>query len=218
MRYPVFTCNRCSFSAGIASLGAPHFYETALGRVPMLVQCGWCDGCATLVAIERLPAAEDLKKWEQTSALMQQTPAACADLGTHAERQESVAASPNGRELDFSHVLQVRTRLSQRSSPPRCLNCGSTKVAPVGDKLPRDLDLVGERAVPTALVHPRCGGLLQVHRPLLWVSIPWPPRIYDIDGNFLRTEHRQPIDRGIEHLDLTGADEDRDGTKCERET
>jgi hypothetical protein len=211
MRNPVYTCSRCAFVAGTSALWSRYAYETPVGRVPLSVECGWCDDCATLVAIEHLPSEDDVEQLARVTELAEEHANAETDKVQHADRPERISATLNGCELDLRRTLRVRRRLRERQTPPRCLKCGGIKVNSVDDKLPQDYGVIGETPAPTSLKHPRCGGVIQVHAPRLCISFRRLTFVYDIEGNFLRSEGEPERYRGIEHLDLSCGEQ---GTKA----
>jgi hypothetical protein len=121
-------CDRCRRKHRVRT-GDFRFYGVAWqpadvpvwDRVGCSDQDGWCHRCGGPRAIERVPSLEALELWR-------------ADLLEKGEGEQ------------LAHVeAKIRWR-RERSSPPRCLCCGSAAVEPLGE---------GFR-------HPGCGGRLEV--------------------------------------------------------
>lgn len=158
MPHSVIYCDGCDYRGGTLTLWGLFKYRFDDGHeFHVKRMLGWCSGCKGARPIEVLPhsavtereladvrerigvlTAHGLKSW-LASAL--------------SRRRRAEIQRLRDKENDLKHVQHM---LTSRTSPPRCLRCGSTSVVSlpvrVDDRARYDYDL--------GMRHPDCGGSL----------------------------------------------------------
>lgn len=142
-----YECDRCGFCA-VAMYGAPGFHESRSGeRIPALCSPAWCEACKTIVNAEDLIDPEFLQC--ELKRLLTDGP----DDGDRALAREfgqPIEEFCTGRIETWKRCLHF---FSDRISPNRCIECGSTEI--------QFLE-TGDRKMPDVFGHPHCGGQLKL--------------------------------------------------------
>lgn len=160
-------CTKCAFE-GIAREGPSGCcYELPDGNTAVVTSApAWCTDCATTVDAEQFSSVDDIKR--ELESFESDGPAAQSFL-----KQASRLTDP-GALLAF-HIDSLRASFKWRSlrrSAPRCLRCGSHRIAYL-DREP-GVDL-------STLRHPSCGGMLRLSG-FAHASLPLRSRMYSVEG------------------------------------
>jgi hypothetical protein len=160
-----FRCSECEH-AGTVTLGPSlYHYELTDGSTLCLFHRQmWCTQCATIVNAEVLPDSAEIQ----------------------GQLDVAIAGEANGpRDESRERVVEVLARALQwrvqRESPPRCLVCGTSRIASL------------EADGVDAAVHPGCGGEFQFQVGA-YVTLGASGGKYSPEG--LRLEMPSPFQRG----------------------
>lgn len=160
-----FDCSACDFQHEYLLAGQLRQYcsDDGAQHWPLRDQPGWCADCQALVAMECLPTAE------YQAVLVKQLLCLRLDLANllaaHKVQRRwwqwrarpipglvQLERQIETQETELAACRSLREALSARDSGPRCLTCGSVRVAPVPlgsvEAAPREL----------GIEHPGCGG------------------------------------------------------------
>jgi len=202
--FAMIYCDRCeSLWASLVTWGFFRYRLPDGVEVPIERRIGWCHACNGVAAIEDLRTdaeiAADRDETEQVAT--EQRLAAAKPLGFRerllrrllgggrADHNVRAYAVPEPRE----HPRRAEI-LARRTSPPRCLACGSTHNLvlswPADDLLPSH----GALGVDLGTEHPGCGGALRVKNSGFRVSPAFRPRLYDPEGQSLDAKSTAPDD------------------------
>ena len=141
-------CSSCDFRQELPPFPAYGYRSAEVSFIHLRARTAWCQHCQRVTYAERL---EPLERIEQ-----------------------AVVQEKNLRvRRDAERYQQL---LSQRKSPPRCLDCGSTSLV---------LKSQDERH---ALYHPGCGGVLSFYDTGAHVLLNPMTHFYTFEGEFLETE------------------------------
>ena len=126
----------CVYTTGDLDLNAPNLWESpAFHRV--LRRRAWCVDCDRFSLVERIPSVEEFMK---------------AAAVTRRDADEKPYIDDELLQLSLEQQKLLFERLSNRTKPGRCLQCGSTRWVALDDD--------GGKLVP-ALLHERCNSDLQ---------------------------------------------------------
>lgn len=201
--FNIVTCSECN-SAWPTHVSWGHF-EYYLGsgdNIPIDRDVGWCHGCDGFRPVEVVPDAAVLKE------RIDNTEKVLAALRRDREKIQAtrwrrwilfIVPAPRKMTLELRDLnrglreLQNTLRWrSQRLSPERCLDCGSTHVQHVD--WGKSTTWRWEGLLRLALEHPHCGGTMVVRHSGAWLAMAIESRrVYDPEGRFLRevpTAHR----------------------------
>lgn len=180
MSIPVvrLACDRCGESFSHRVLYGLFDYELADGaRISLERRLGWCGVCATVVAVESLDPTPTVEEYAAVSRKLQDIGGIISAL-LPSRRRAITFYRERLNELELRLAM-----LKRRQCGPRCLECGSVKVA----LLPATPDLEEDGPhVPAGWNHPGCGGEMQAYLPSMRFSYNYRLRIYDTEGVFLR--------------------------------
>jgi DNA-directed RNA polymerase subunit N (RpoN/RPB10) len=134
-----FTCTKCSYEARYESCSYDYVLHDGT-RLYVILDRAWCHTCCEVVAAEYLLTIDAIDRELRAG-----------------EAYARVFVSADDREAQAEvrrQLLRRRELESRRSSPARCLTCGSTKITP--------------HEPYQAFIHPGCGGELhgtEITRP-----------------------------------------------------
>lgn len=153
-----FRCSKCGWSQDLRRHPCLRRFEGATLKLPYFY--AWCLDQGRIVLSEWFPSLEDLAaERAEVAELRQSMP------------EEDMVDVPT---LDWVDQ-QIRWR-RQRVSPPRCLECGTTRL--VRGKDPRD--------TASPIEHPGCGGDIAMSG-LRYVEEESPPLVLDAEGGVIRS-------------------------------
>lgn len=183
MPFSVITCDSCSREWFTHVFWGRHSYRLPDGRNTEVHQAlAWCTPCNNFVMMEQFPKPERVQE-----KLM----AAARDLEARQVIKEHVLFGfikrkirPKPEDLEpyqrrLQEVEALRDWCRVRTSPLKCLTCGSTDV--------QKIDLRGDQP-QDVMRHPHCGGTFQVEESEICISKRLKHRFYDIEGHFLSEE------------------------------
>lgn len=175
----VLECDECgaSFSRGV--LYGDFWYQLKSGdRYPLDRSLGWCNFCALMVAIEDLSGEQDIdeiqknESWKQSAELKLKRSLFSRLFGDEKDRIAKC-------DRTLRMLREKSTFLRERSSPPRCLDCGSADVIRLPSApWPQDVGV----DIPAGWTHPMCGGQMIAKALPSRFHFSYPERVYDEDG------------------------------------
>jgi hypothetical protein len=178
-------CNKCNFHSASSRVWGRYVYELPEDvwlTIPR--SAGWCYKCQNIQPIETLAingsnfeniANDNIERKKDFSIYN-----AIKSFFSFQKKSKS----PN-TELALRDIISVRNKfLSQRHDPAKCLICGETNIEIV--KLP--VPMKGEK-IPIDLSHQNCGGMLYAEGSDTSFHCSFASRVYDIQGNYMRTEN-----------------------------
>jgi hypothetical protein len=192
------TCSKCGAGTDTTLLWGMFEYLLPNGSVTYLGRdLGWCFDCKTFRAIENLgvtPTPESLRHQEikieeidQKARQIQKRPL-WKKLFTNFEGEIKVLERERevcSRRLE--DLIKRQNLLSIRTSPERCLTCGSTNH--IKFALPKESN--GKSTEPISVTHPGCGGSLVVQYYAMSINMAFnSKRLYSVEGLFVRAELR----------------------------
>jgi len=128
-------CNHCAYRREISV--PPRVYALAGEKaLPMHDAFGWCESCKNVTSCEALPLLADVER-----------------LLGQAERQSN--------QRLVAELEHTKKWISERVSPPRCLDCGGTSIQqfPIGWSVYREEDSDEDFL---DIQHPGCRGMLHL--------------------------------------------------------
>lgn len=178
-------CDKCNFRSSSNRLWGRYVYELPDGEwLTIPRSAGWCYDCQNIQPVETL-SIEELKIKDHGNNNLQKE-RSIKEYGTI----KSILSlfgfyrSPMKKELKdvVPDVDILRRKFSSlRQDPAKCLICGQVNVTVI--------KLISEREGPLALSHPNCGGKLYVRESNTSFHCKFASRVYDIQGNYIRTEN-----------------------------
>ncbi len=131
----IIRCSRCSLEQPFERIhGYYYVHDDEPDEWPIDTQDGWCAACGTVATLERLPTLYEIETW-------------IADLEANGRDElDPVTGLMRTVALSIEKCRRRERWIAGRRSPPRCLACGSTDVAPAAE-----ID---------GFLHPGCGGRL----------------------------------------------------------
>lgn len=196
MSMPVttFYCTSCDFRQGDVETWGSRVYVTPDNRtVQVPRRLGWCEDCGGLASVETFSEAEIRKEIRDIEEELQAMPSEpsrqpwevfkylpFSGWETKVQRWHYKQDQLVGKLDETTTLLAI---IKQRKSPPRCLECGSSRVrAPlVQDKSFWD----SPKPVATGFIHPGCGGELWADEDGMRISLRPSTRYYSGDGEFI---------------------------------
>lgn len=168
------TCDKCreQYSGDVAA--GRFFYEFPDGiRFPLIRQLGWCEDCWTVVAMEDLATHTFFERKLEAHR---------KERAKYGGLKMLIPSARLARQTADKAIAQLMEHVRfrrQRSSPPKCLKCGSPHVSP--------LPHLAWPAKPgiylrTGWTHPGCGGTMLTHGDEIFVSEVFPTSIFSPDG------------------------------------
>jgi hypothetical protein len=184
VRSVILECTKCQASYSRGVLYGNFRYELPNGdRHSLDRSLGWCNHCATMVAIENLSCTSSASEVEKITRLKAE-----AELKLRSVFGRIVGkhrATVRSCDQKLEEIEKRVSFLRQRTAPPKCLECGSADIFQLPwPPWPEDPG----QPVSAGWRHPTCGGEM-VARALggrLYFS--YPPRIYDANGLALSSE------------------------------
>ncbi len=178
-----FKCTKCDYSQRRPLIPTPHYLATKPCRfVHVAHQLGWCHDESCFVRVEVLPTEERLRQTVEHDYVADH-------VRKHGEYEEADEAIVRWTRRSAINDEAVRLELlAGRRSPPRCLNCASTRVIPLGDEPGCEEP---QASVPIGLRHPGCDGDMVLARddtPYFSPSISYAPEALDIEGRPVKAE------------------------------
>lgn len=185
MSFPTswITCEKCrkAYSGDFPS--GHYVYEFTDGtQLDLSRQHGWCDDCWTLVEMEDLSTGHLSKDIEQLRRKLQ-THKSGLNRVLPKERKAAAELLKQISELDKGLLYRQR-----RSSPAKCLRCGSPHTSSLP---PLNWPTKSGIYVRNTWTHPGCGGTMLTHGDDTHFSETSPLLVFDPDGIFVRE-----VDRG----------------------
>ncbi|MCU7871345.1 MAG: hypothetical protein KZQ91_01235 [Candidatus Thiodiazotropha sp. (ex Lucinoma borealis)] len=197
MSIPILTyrCKRCDYSQA-AGFSGSHIYVYQNGNyIPVISRTGWCLDCNEVREIEDLsihPRLEHFKSLQQTIRSVQNKKRLIFSSWTYDARtwsddpewRERITAETFDTWADqLEQAIKSIEFLHTRQSPPRCLICGGTRVD-AGN--PTDPNSKTETHSHHVLLHPGCGGELELHAEGdIFIKGSRPVRGYSTEGGFI---------------------------------
>jgi hypothetical protein len=208
MPFTVFSCRACDFKGSSMAIWGQFSYEGPAGLVPVERCIGWCMDCDDLVPMEVLPSSSRIAELE---AVITQAKRKLNEFRRESESRRSILGKIFNSKVELPADLEELDRrmyydegelkeqrirlalLSRRSSPAKCLFCGSSQV----EALPRQYRLSGSSEDPGAPAgigwkHPRCGGDFEASHSGVRISKRLQHRVFTTDGEPLRIEESMP--------------------------
>lgn len=190
-----FKCNRCDFSQCDAVAWGTKEYLLPNGlRLPAPSQLGWCHDCKDLAAIESISVEDRLVEIQKIEKDLAECPAPRTPRWWHLGRYIFYKGTLAFEKLEKRHHFWLVVRLAdardllilqqQRTSPPRCMECGSANVtAPVITNRARWEDRSQPKA--TGFQHPNCGGDILMIDDDLRIGLAPSVRRFTPEGDFI---------------------------------
>lgn len=185
------SCTKCSFTSSSAVLwGVYEYLLPDRTRISLECDLAWCNVCQTLVAAEKVDLRVQQEKRsrylsDRHDALLRLDLLSAtfkARLGLAKEEMARLRSNITFYEKQVQDVTLYLNVMSQRTSPPRCLECGSVGISYVERP---DLSYT-KTAQVTGFRHPGCGGQFIMKRGTIRFSVPFNQSfIYDTEGTFL---------------------------------
>lgn len=166
-------------------------------EVPLKRDLGWCSGCSAISVIELFP---DPKGVEEEKRRLTRLNGELAEERTTLDRRRSwlsklIGLKPKpsrkvrsleGQIQNLQSTIEADTRRAEiwaaRSSPPRCLRCGSMDIT----SLPPRPDIPeGQTGIGFGFPHPGCGGEILASHSGIRIAAGLTHRLYDAEGRFL---------------------------------
>jgi hypothetical protein len=154
---------------------------------------GWCEDCGGLASVEIFTESDIRKEIRDIEEELQAMPSEPSRQPWEIHKYlpfngwETKVQRWHYKQDQLIGKLDEKTTLlgiiKQRKSPPRCLECGSTRVmAPlVADKTFWD----SEKPAVTGFIHPGCGGELSADEDGMRISLRPSTRYYSSEGEFI---------------------------------
>jgi hypothetical protein len=187
-------CTSCDYTGCTTVLRGIRHYSTSIGQIPVEKSLGWCNTCAGLRAIERLPSHATLKDLEQKAQSLTKrisTLEAQAPVATWLRRwlplpvpREVASLIVQRRDIESSRVKLLHL-FKTRMGGSRCLACCSEdhQQLPEGFLKPHEMS---ELPVALGVSHPGCFGEFVVTERLR-INVAIQTVLYDIEGRILNT-------------------------------
>lgn len=160
MPHSIIYCDSCDYRGmsyvvwGLFKYRFDDWHESAVRR-----ELGWCTDCASVRPMESLPHPAVLER-ELTEVRGRLQPLRTDRFWSRvaavvSRKRRSEIQSLRDRESDLLHQQAM---IASRTSPARCLRCGSTAVTPMAVRV------CGNKAFDedAGMSHPGCGGALRV--------------------------------------------------------
>jgi hypothetical protein len=161
------SCDRCDYRSHPSAASGERRYRMPGGEEYHInSESVWCYYCDGITQAELLPIHPRQRIWQPEDSIWKRL---CYFV------DKSLIPS-----LPFSHS-QIPLP-EARTSPARCLKCGSTKHEPIS--------LEPTTTAPNR--HPGCGGTLQLAWEDVWFHSGYQLHYYDAEGHFLTTERPTP--------------------------
>ena len=185
MSYPtsLITCEKCQKTYSGDFAWGKYIYEFTCGtQLDLNRQLGWCDDCWSVVEMEDLSTSELSKRIE---SMRNDWRAHRRGLSRFLPKNRQAAAEVLKK---ISELEKNLIYLERRSSPAKCLRCGSPHVS----SLPH-LNWPSKSGiyVRNTWTHPGCGGTMLTHGDDTHYSDLSPLVVYNQDGILIRE-----VDRG----------------------
>lgn len=172
----IMTCSRCGFRTGSSRLWGIFQYIMADDiylDVPRTA--GWCYSCNNISPIENFP--DRLKTEEEIGSLKK-------ELSQISTFKLKFFKSARKKAEYFNEMIKEKELLlklmKHHTSPPRCLECGSTEV-----KIVVFPSVDEGTTAELNFRHPNCGGKFVVSKSEILFSMLFKPRIYNINGELI---------------------------------
>jgi hypothetical protein len=206
-----YRCKRCGYLKIAGFSGSPIYVYPNGKSIPVIFHTGWCHDCNAVRDIEDLsihPRLEQLKSLQQAIGSVQKKNRLLFKSWTYDARmwpddpewRERITGDTYEAWADqIDQAIKSIEFLHTRQSPPRCLSCGGTRHY-TGSL--SDPELTPETESHHALLHPGCGGELELHiEGDMFIKNPRSMRGYSAEGEFVG-HYEDPQDKLREDLDL----------------
>jgi len=197
-----FTCSACNYrsSSRVCSGHFEYHVDDEVAQVNRDI--GWCNECEGITAVERLPSAADFQHLEQRITSVEATAAAITPKakseqtfvrrmlgrqGPNTMRLQDLEWEANRLKERLEELRQRYRLLGGRTSPRRCLYCGSTSLLSSTFGVLHGEEDVENVKVSTGVTHPGCGGMLMAARVDIDFVSGYKCMVYDREGRLVET-------------------------------
>ena len=181
----VLECDGCgaSFSRGV--LYGDFWYQMPNGnRYPLDRALGWCNFCALMVAVEDLSGDrvnEEIKRAETWKYEAEQKLKRSLFSKLFGDEKARIARCDQELKMLRDNLAFLRAR----TSPSRCLDCGSSDIVILPTPpWPEDVGV----DVPAGWNHPLCGGRMVAKALPGRLHFSYPPRVFNEHGVSITSE------------------------------
>lgn len=181
----VLECEGCgaSFSRGV--LYGDFWYQMPNGNRYQLDRAlGWCNFCALMVAVEDLSGDrvnEEMKRAEAWKHEAEQRLKRSLFSKLFGDEKERIARCDQELQMLRDNLAFLRAR----TSPSRCLSCGSSDIVILPTPpWPEDFGV----CVPAGWNHPLCGGRMVAKALPGRLHFSYPPRVFNEHGISITSE------------------------------
>lgn len=197
MSFISFHCDRCDYASSSMVMWGRYSYLWNGQEVPLNRDLGWCSGCSAISVIEVFAAPQKIEEEkrrltrlnielaEERAALDQRRSWSSKLVGLEPKPSRRVR-SFEGQIHNLERTIEANARRAEiwaaRSSPPRCLRCGSKDIA----LLPPRPDIPeGQTGIGFGFFHPGCRGEIRASHSGIRIAAGLTHRLYDAEGRFL---------------------------------
>ena len=198
MSVPFFILYCINCDAEWSSLILYGYFEYQLpdGRRISAERCmGWCDNCRSVEVVESFSNKNTIAK--QLKDAKNDLSTAISELPRtffqrliwkyNAKKRMKTERAIKAQRVEINRFQTKLDFIDSRIDAEKCLNCGSVDIRKF-DKMPNfssdEYRSIVPKIKPTSYLHPSCGGRLSVRTSGgVRISVEYPKRIYDINGN-----------------------------------
>ena len=199
MPFSDITCDRCGEHWASTLLWGNFRYRLDDGR-----ECdadrkmGWCGDCNSLVPMERLPTQDEVEQEITRAAVALRNKEVEVEKAKPQDWATRLGYRAKLRDWEFHsrdkltkstkwlvEALALETLLTQRTTPERCMKCGSVNCRPVDFSDTIKLDGQAKEPVKSREVHPGCGGVLCLSSSEMRVSLVEKDYRFDQQGSVI---------------------------------
>ncbi len=153
-----YTCAKCDFKGSDFSTWGSYSYSAGDMLIPVSRRLALCNSCNSVVSAEVLPTRERAESI----------------------KSETLLLTKQFRDEEYKRL----EALSGRTSPARCLACGSHDFEFIPHVEPDRHQKRNELPVRTGLVHKNCGGRIyaEFRAPNFFMGTKLPKKFFDTEG------------------------------------